>query len=550
MRGLVLGVGAAVVLRLVGRDLEGFPRAALLLALYLLVLAAGADVVWHVWICRKPAAVAALSGSGEMVPCYSDGLRLWVTGGAIALAAATTALYGGDAMTVLRAWVQLHRLAPPELVLRVVPSSVPVHQPFHLTVMVDNSVASRYRCEWQGVVGEWSAESTCDAERSAPLHFVEPDWPTRRVAVAAKVFDNDRLLGVTPEATVTVSYAPAVELIAEKTRIIQGQKAEFSARVDGHAPGSGVRCRWTVEGQFASSERCTFSYTGRELAISPSTMVRIGVEIENASNHSVGSAEASLAVDQPQQYLLYLVDASRRMAQLTPTGSLLDNVKNDLIDGLSNTDLGKEYLGVVTLGEDGSHPACYQNVQVPYPVQPHKLSEVKSVLYLLQPGAADAPLASGLLKGLALLRPYAQQVTRPASFALVSVAGGPDTCAGQRPEDTIKVVTAVMDGVRELTTRLNGRLLALTIGIGASDQDRRQWTALAKVTPTESPYVILPAPDVVTLNLALRAAVQLGSRDYDARLTACGDLARILKTRNLEAGAAQVDRYCRTLSGS
>jgi hypothetical protein len=548
VRGLALGVGAAALLRILGKDADGFPRAAVLLALFLLVLAAAADVIWQVWTCRKPAAVAALSGSGEMVPCYTERLRLWVTGGAVVLAAATTSLHGGDAMSVLRAWGQLHRWAPPDLALRVTPSAVSAHQPFHLTVLVDHSVASRYRCEWQGPVGEWAGESTCDIQRSAPLHFVQPDWPTRRISVAAKVFDGDRLLGVTPDQTITIGYAPMVELIADKTHIIQGQKAEFSVRVDGHAPGPDDRCRWTVRGEFASSDRCTFSYLGKELASSPSATVQIAVEVENTSNRSAGTANATLTVDQPQRYIIYLVDASRRMAQQTPTGLLLDNVKNDLVEGLSTTDPGREYLGVATFGQDGSRPACYQNVQVPYPVQPLDLTQVKSVLYLLQPGAPDAPLASALLRSLSLLHPYARQVAERASFAVVSVAAGLDTCAGRRPEDGIKALEAVMDGVRQMTARLQGRLLTLTIGVGTSDQDRRQWTTLAKFVPTESPYVIIPAPDVVTLGQALRAAVQLGSRDYDARQAACGDLARILRTRGFDAGGAQVERYCRTLS--
>lgn len=541
-------MGAAVILGFAGRDLEGFPRAAMLLALYLLVLATAADVIWHVWTCRKPAAVAALSGSGETVPCYTEPLRLWVTIGAVGLAAATTTLYGGDAMAVLRAWGELHRWAPPDIALKMTPSAVSARQPFRLSVMVDHGVASRYRCEWQGPVGEWSSENACDIQGRAPLHFVQPDWPTRRVPVAAKVFDGDRLLGVTPGETLTVRYAPMVEILVDKTRIIQGQKAELSARVDGHVPGPDDRCRWTVGGEFASSERCTFSYAGKELASSPSTAVRIGVEVENATNHSAGTAEATLAVDQPQRYFVYLVDASHRMAQQSPTGTLLDNVKNDLIDGLSNTDLGKEYLGIATFGGDGSHPVCYQNVQVPYPVQPVNLNEVKSVLYLLQPVAPDAPFATALLQGLTLFHPYAQHAAQRASFALVNVAAGLDTCGGLRPEAALKMPNAVMDGVRAMTARLNGRLLTLTIGIGASDRDRQQWIALAKLAPTESPYVIIPAPDIATLNQALKAAVQLGSRDYDARLAACADLARILRARSLDAGAAQVERYCRTLS--
>lgn len=548
LRGLAVGAGAAVLLRIVGREGDGFPRAAALLALFLLVLAAGADVVWHVWTCRKPAAVAALSGSGETVPCYPERLRLWVTGVAVALAAAATSLHGGDAMSVLRAWGQLHRWAPPDLALRITPPAVSAHQPFRLTVMVDHGVASRHRCEWQGPVGEWAGESTCDIQRSAPLHFVQPDWPTRRLLVSAKVFDGDRLLGVTPDQTITISYAPMVELLADKTRIIQGQKAEFSVRVDGHAPGPDDRCRWTVRGEFASSERCTFSYLGKELASSPSASVRIAVEVENSSNRSVGTAETTVTVDQPQRYFIYLVDASRRMAQQTPTGLLLDNVKNDLVEGLSSTDLGKENLGVATFGQDGSRPPCYQNVQVPYPVQPLDLAQLKSVLYLLQPGAPDAPLASALLRSLSLLQPYARQASERASFAVVSVAAGFDTCAARREEDAMKAVESVMDGVREMTSRLQGRLLTLTIGVGTSEPDRRQWITLAKFVPTESPYVILPAPDVVTRAQALKAAAQLGSRDYDARQAACGDLARILRARGLDAGGAQVERYCRTLS--
>jgi len=548
VRGLALGAAAALVLHVAAKDMGGFPRAVVLLSLYLLVLATAAELVWHVWTCRRAAPVAALSGGSETAPCYSERSRMWVSGAAVALAAATTTFHGGDALAVLRAWVQLHRWAPPNIALAITPSAVAAHQPFHIAVRVDNSVASRYRCEWQGPVAEWSTENSCDIQPSAPVHFVEPDWPTRRVPVAAKVFDGDRFLGVTPDGMVTISYAPAVELTADKTRIVQGQKAELSVRVDGHAPGPEDRCRWTVGGEFASSDRCTFTYTGKELPIAPSTIVRVAVEVENPSNRSAGTAEAALVVDQPQHFVVYMVEASRRMAQQTPTGTVLDNVRNDLIDGLSNTDLGKQYFGVGTFGEDGSHPACYQNVQVPYPVQPLDLNEAKSVLYLLQPGAADAPVATALLKGLTLFRPYAQRAAQRASFALVSIAAGPDTCVGKRPEDALKALDAIMDGVRTMTARLGGRLLTLTIGIGASDQDRRQWVALAKFTPTESPYVIVPAPDIVTLDQTVRAAVQLGSHDYDVRLAACADLARILRTRNLDAGAGQVERYCRTLS--
>jgi hypothetical protein len=548
VRGLGLGVAAAALLHFSARDLAGFPRAAVLLALYLLVLAATADVIWHVWTSRKPAPVAALSGGSETVPYYSGRARMWVSGAAVALAAVTTTLHGADAMAVLRAWGQLHRWAPPDITLKVTPSAVAAHQPFHITVMVDNSAASAYRCEWQGPVGEWSTGNSCDIQRTAPLHFVEPDWPSRRIPVAAKVFDGDRLLGMTPGETVTISYAPMVEVTSDKTRIIQGQKAEFGVRVDGHAPGPDDRCRWTVEGEFASSQRCTFSYTGKDLTAAPSTLVRIAVEVENASNRTAGTAQATLVVDQPQHFVLYMVDTSRRMAQPTPSGTVLDEVKNALIDGLSNTDLGKGYLGVGTFGEDGSHPACYQNVQMPYPIQPLDLKEAKNVLYLLQPGAADAPVASALLKGLTSFRPYAHRAGRQASFALISVAAGLDTCAGPRPEDALRALNAIMDGVHKMTAELNDRLLTLTIGIGLSDQERRQWDILAKDTPTESPYVILPAPDVVTLDQSIRAAVQLGSQDYDARLSACTDLARILRTRTLDAGAGQVEHYCRKLS--
>jgi hypothetical protein len=52
----------------------------------------------------------------------------------------------------------------------------------------------------------------------------------------------------------------------------------------------------------------------------------------------------------------------------------------------------------------------------------------------------------------------------------------------------------------------------------------------------------------VTLDLAIRAAVQLGSRDYETRLAGCEDLVRILRTRNLQAGSRQVERYCQTLA--
>jgi hypothetical protein len=503
-----------------------------------------------VWTSRKPAPVAALSGGSETVPYYTGRARMWVSGAAVALAAATTTLHGADAMAVLRAWGQLHRWAPPDIALMVTPSAVAAHQPFRITVKVDNSLAARYRCEWQGPVAEWSTENSCDIQGTAPMHFVEPDWPTRRVPVAAKVFDGDRLLGMTPGETVTISYAPMVELTSDKTRIIQGQKAEFGVRVDGHAPGPDDRCRWTVGGEFASSERCTFSYTGKDLPNAPSTLVRIAVEVENTSNRTVGTAQGALDVDQPQHFVLYMIEASRRMAQLTPSGTTLDNVKNDLIDGFSNTDLGKGYLGVGTFGGDGSRPACYQNVQVPYPIQPLDLKAAKSVLYLLQPGAADAPVASAMLKGLTFFRPYAQRAARQASFALVSFAAGPDTCVGGRPEDAQRALNAIMEGVRKMTAQLDGRLLTLTIGIGLSDQDRRRWDILAKYTPTESPYVIVPAPDAVTLDQSIRAAVQLGSQDYDARLSACTDLARILRTRNLDAGAGQVERYCRKQSAA
>jgi hypothetical protein len=549
VRGLTLGTGAALLLGFAGRDMEGFPRASVLLALYLLVLATAADVIWHVWTCRKPSAVAALSGSRETVPCYSERLRLWVSSGAVGLAAATTALHGGDAMSVLRAWGELHRWAPPDIALRITPSAVSAHQPFHVTVTVDGGLAGRYRCEWQEPLGEWSSSAnSCEIQGRAPLHFVEPAWPTRLVAVAAKVFDGDRLLGITPAETLTVRYAPMVELLADRARIIQGQKAEFSVRIDGHAPGADDRCRWTVGGEFASSERCTLSYTGKELTSSPSTTVQVAVEVENTANRSTGTAHAALAVEQPPRYTVYLVDASRRMAQQTSTGTLLETVKNDLVDGLSNTDLGKDYLGVATFGEDGSHPLCSQNVQVPYPVQPVHLNEVKSVLYLLQPVAFDAPFFSALLKGLMLLRPYAEPAAQHASFALVSIAAGLDTCAGARPDDGLRALDAVLNGVRAMTRRLDGRLLTLTIGIGATDRDKRQWIALAKFAPTKSPFVILPTADIVTLHQALKAVAQLGSRDYDARLDACADLVRILRTRSLDAGAGQVERYCRTLS--
>jgi len=548
VRGLVLGVVAAFVLHLAARDMAGFPRAAVLLALYLLVLATAADLVWHVWTCRMAAPVAALSGGSETVPCYTERSRVWVSTAAVVLAAATTTLHGGDALAVLRSWVQLHRWAPPDITLTITPLTVAAHQPFHITVRVDDGRASRYRCEWQGPVAEWAAETSCDVQRIAPLHFVEPDWPSRRVPVAAKVFDGDRLLGVTPNQTVTVSYAPVVELTSDKARIIQGQKAEFSVRVDGRVPRADDRCRWTVGGEFASSDRCTFAYTGKELPNAPRTIVRVAVEVENASTRSAGTAEASLVVDQPQRFIVYMLETSHRMAQSTPTGTVLEDVKNDLIDGLSNIDAGKGYLGVGTFGEDQSHPVCYQNVQVPYLIQPLDLGEAKSVLYLLQPGAADAPVATALLRGLALLRPYAPRAAQHATFALVSVAAGLDTCAGKRPEDALKAIEAIMDGVRTMTARLDGRLLVLTIGVGETDQDRRHWDALAKFTPTESPYVIVPAPDIVTLDQSVKAAVQLGSRDYDTRLGGCANLARLLRARNLEAGAGQVERYCRTLT--
>jgi hypothetical protein len=547
-RGLALGAIAAVLLNFARDDLEGFVRATVLLALYVLVLAAVADVIWHVWTCRKPAPVAALSGSRETVSCYDAPVSTWVTAGALALAAAATTLHGGAAMGVLRAWAQLHRWAPPEIALRVVPDVVPAHQPFHLTVLVDNSVASRYRCEWQGVVAEWSTETSCDVEQTAPPHFVQPDWPNRRVPVSARVFDGDRLLGTTTGETITISYAPMVELISDKTRIIQGQKAQFTVRVDGHPVGPESRCRWTVGGAFASSERCTFTYSSKEFTSSPSASINVAVEVENFSNHTVGKATAVLTVDQPPRYMLYVLDTSRRMAQQTPTGVLLEEVKTRLIEGLSNADFGKGHLGIATFGADGPRPACFENVQVPYPLQPLKLNEAKSVLYLLQPGAPDAPLASALIKGLGFFRPLAPRTAEHASFALVSVASGLDTCAGPKSQDALKPLGAVMEAVRNTTALLNGRLLTVTIGIGASDHDRQQWESLARSIPTQSPYVIIPAPNVVTLDLAVRAAVQLGSRDYETRLAGCADLVRILRTRNLDAGAAQVERYCRALA--
>jgi hypothetical protein len=547
VRGITVGAAAATFLNFARYNLDGFLRATVLLALFVLVLAAVADVIWHVWTCRKPAAVAALSGSRETVPCYDAQVRMWVTAGAAALAAMVTTLHGGAAMGVLRAWAQLHRWAPPEIVLRVIPTAVPANQPFHLTVLVDKSAASRYRCEWQGLVAEWSTETSCDVEHTAPPHFVEPDWPRRRVPVSARVFDGDRLLGATPGETVTISYAPMVELVSDKTRIIQGQKAQFTIRVDGHPPGSEDRCRWTVGGEFASSERCTFTYNGKEL-VGSGASVNVAVEVENLANHTVGKATTALAVDQPQRYMLYVVETSRRMVQQIPTGLLLEEVKTDLIEGLSNADLGNGHLGIITFGGDGSRPACFQNIQVPYPLQPLRLNEAKSVLYLLQPGAPDAPLASALLKGLDLIRPLAPRAAEHASFALVSVAAGLDTCAGPKPEDALKPLGAVMDAVRNTAASLNGRLLTVTIGIGTSDQERHQWVSLAKSAPTQSPYVIIPAPNIVTLDVAVRAAVQLGSRDYETRLAGCGDLVRILRTRNLDAGAAQVDRYCRTLA--
>ena len=548
VRGLALGVAAAILLNFARYDLAGFFRATVLLALYVFVLAAGADVIWHVWTWRKPAPVAALSGSRETVPYYDAPVRLWVTAGAVALAGAATTLHGGAAMGVLRAWAQLHRWAPPEIALRVVPSTVPAHQPFHLTVLVDKSVASGYRCEWLGLVAEWSTETSCDVEQTAPPHFVEPDWPNRRVPVSARVFDGDRLLGTTPGETITLSYAPMVELTSDKARIIQGQKAQFTVRVDGHPPGPNDKCRWTVAGEFASSERCTFTYSGKELPGSPSAGVQVAVEVENFSNHSVGKATATLTVDQPQRYVLYVVETSRRMAQQTSTGILLEELKADLVDGLSNADLGTAYLGIATFGGDGSRPSCFQNVQVPYPLQPLKLNEAKSVLYLLQPGAPDAPFASALIKGLDLFRPLAPRTAEHASFVLVSVAAGLDTCAGLKPEDAARPLGAVMDAVRNTAALLNGHLLTVTIGIGVSDQDRQQWERLARFAPTQAPYVIIPAPNVVTLDVAVRAAVQLGSRDYETRLAGCGDLVRILRTRNLDSGAAHVERYCRTLA--
>jgi hypothetical protein len=547
-RGLALGVLAAVVLHVAATDMVGFPRAAVLLAFFLLVLATSADVVWHVWTCRKPAPAAALSGGSETVSCYAERLRMWVTAGTIVLASATTTLHGADAMSVLRAWGQLHRWAPPEIALRITPLTVNARQPFHVTVLVDNRVAGGYRCEWRGPVGEWSGATTCDILQVAPAHFVEPDWPTRRISVGARVFDGDHLLGSTSDETITITYAPMVELSVDKTRIIQGQKAEFRVQVDGRAPGPDDRCRWTVGGEFASSDRCTFTFTGKELTGSSSTAARIAVEVENKATHAIGTAEVAIDVDQPQSYVVYLVEASHRMAQQGPAGTILDDVKNDLVEGLSNTDLGKEYLGIATFGEDGSRPPCYANVQVPYPIQPLNLNEAKSVVYLLQPGATDAPLTSALLKGLTLFRPYAQRAAQHASFALVSIAAGPDTCAGRRPEDAIAPMNAVMDGVRQTTAQLRGRLLTLTIGVAVTDLDRHQWDVLAKFAPSESPYVIIPAPDIVTLDQAVRASVQLGSRDYDTRLSACATLARILRSRSFETGSAQVERFCRTMS--
>jgi hypothetical protein len=548
VRGLALGVGAAILLSFARYDLAGFSRAAALLALYVLVLATVADVIWHVWTWRKPAPVAALSGSTETVPYYAIPVRMWVTAGAVALAAAATILHGSAAMGVLRAWAHLHRWAPPEITLRAIPSVVPAHQPFHLTVLVDKDVASGYRCEWHGLVAEWSSETSCEVEYTAPARFVAPDWPSRRVPVSARVFDGDRLLGTTPRETITINYAPMIELIADKSRIIQGQKAQYTVRVDGHPPGPDDKCRWSVEGEFVSSERCTFAYSAKELAASPSASVRVAVEVENLSNHTVGKATAALTVDQPQRYMVYVVETSRRMAQQSSTGPLLEELKTDLVDGLSNADLSRSYLGIATFGGDASRPPCFQNIQVPYPLQPLRLNEAKSVLYVLQPGAADAPFASAMIKGLGLFQPHASRAGEHASFAFVSVAAGLDTCAGPKPEDSLAPLAAVMEAVRSTTASLNGRLLAMTIGIGFSEQDRRQWESLARYTPTQSPYVIIPAPNVVTLDLAVRAAVQLGSRDYDTRLAGCGDLVRILRTRNLDSGAAHVERYCRTLA--
>jgi hypothetical protein len=249
LRGVALAFIATVLLEAASADFIGFPRAALLFALYVLVLAAAADTVWCVWTSRKAAAIAALTGTSETVPAYSEQVRMWVSGITLALAGGVTLLHGGEALAILRAWAQLHRWAPPQIAVKLIPPTIGAHQPFQATVTVDKRAADRYRCEWQGPIAEWAADSACDIRRTPPQHFVDPEWPTRRIVIGARVFDGDRLLGLAPNQTLTINYAPIIDLVADKARIIQGQRAEFQIRVDGHPPGPDDHCRWTVRGE-------------------------------------------------------------------------------------------------------------------------------------------------------------------------------------------------------------------------------------------------------------------------------------------------------------
>jgi hypothetical protein len=548
LRGLALVCVAGVLLETVSRDLAGFPRAALLLALYVLVLAAAADVVWHVLTSRKPAPIAALTGTRATVPSYGAPVRMWVTGIALGIAGAVSLLHGADALSVLRAWAQLHRWAPPVIAARVLPATIDAHQTVHVTVTVDNRPATGYRCEWQGRVGEWTAGDACDLRATPPAHFVEPDWPSRRIAVSARVFDGDRFLGTTPRQTLTINYAPAITVIADRSRILQGQPAQFRVEVDGHPPGADDHCRWTVADQFVSSESCTFVYSGSDARTEPEAQVPVRVEVENVSNGTVGSADASLVVEQPQLYSLYLLDASKRMAGQTVTGTFLDDVKGDLVDAWSSTDLAGSRLGIATFGAAARAARCFNNVQVPYPLQRLDLNLAKSTVYLIQPGGPQAPFATAVLRALTLLRPSAAAAGAHAWFVLISIAGGQDTCAAASPETADQARQTLIDAVREAAARAGGRLLALTIGVGTSDAERRAWDDLARSAPAAAPYVVIPASTIPVLDQALRAAAALGGRDYAARVAACADLSRMLQNAGLDAGGARVDAYCRTLA--
>lgn len=356
---------------------------------------------------------------------------------------------------------------------------------------------------------------------------------TANISVSVIVLTpNRRTLG--SSSTTALAQVP-IELTAAKGRIFAGQDSSLRATVDETLIAPDFSCSWDPrpQGDITPDETnsCRATYTARQVGNGEAEIV---VRLF-ANKREVARASTQITVVRPENHAVFVLDATPRME------SRLGDAVTAISARAEELNSQGAVLGVLAFGQAGGDGTteCDRREWV-LPLGPLQPTDVTAGVGSIELGTSElAPLLDTFKEAVDALIPFRQGASEWATYQVVVVTAGPDTCS--------------LRGGATLWQSIGGYITE--VGLASALEESKALLLVAAVDPTgdlaegfrerdESQFgVVLDVRDTETLRLVVSLATQTVSGDFSARAQACEDLLLIARSQE-DPGAFWLDDFC------